>query len=47
MEAEVAQVYDLDDSFDGWTGDALKTCNDMTYLFNVSNMGENTILFKI
>ena len=36
-------LQDLDDSFDDWTGDTLKTCSDLTYMLNITNMGENAI----
>ena len=44
---QAADADGLDNSFDGWTGDSLKTCKDLVYMMTLNNQTEEKIKFKI
>lgn len=41
------QEQRLDESFDNWTGDELRECDDLVYKLSVSNTTEQPILYKV
>jgi len=38
---------DLDNSFENWSGDTLKTCDDLIYLLTLNNATEQKIAYKV
>ena len=48
----IAQVdggipQNLDDSFDNWNGDTLKSCDDLVYMLTLNNSTEQKIAYKV
>lgn len=51
-EPIIAQVdggipQNLDDSFDNWNGDTLKSCDDLVYMLTLNNSTEQKIAYKV
>ena len=40
-------AQDLDNSFDNWTGDTLKTCSDLAYMLTLNNQSDHNIEYKV